>query len=135
MKEVLVLLCLFSLSSANQMKFESNLSKIPNLSSSDIQRHDRYNACDPSQCQFCCLSIDVCGSQFQCQNTEMLHRIFFYSFIVLAIIIFTSFAIKLYYTDGLPPHNENDKHDERILEILISNFLKFKANRDKFKYE
>jgi hypothetical protein len=97
------------------------------FSSSNISR------CIPENCEFCCLSMNFCGSQQQCQNSSYTVNIFKGMFISVIIFLITILIHKVYTTDPTPEHIDDDKIDEKTLNLLISLFMHNRDNRRKFK--
>ena len=91
------------------------------------------NKCKEENCEFCCLSLNFCGSKDQCENSYTTMNILRILFVTICVIL-TSFLIyKIYITDSEPEHGEEDKIDDNTLNLLIGLFIQNRDNRRKFK--
>ena len=91
------------------------------------------NKCKQENCEFCCLSLNFCGSKEQCENSNVTMNILQVMFMIVCLIL-TSFLIyKIYITDAEPEHGEEDKIDDNTLNLLIGLFIQNRDNRRKFK--
>ena len=89
------------------------------------------NKCQEENCEFCCLSLNTCGSREQCENSNFALNILKFMFIFLCAILMTFLIYKIYITDPEPAHSESDKIDENtlndfglVLGIGYFNFIK-----------
>jgi hypothetical protein len=91
------------------------------------------NQCNIENCEYCCLSLNFCGSKEQCENSKFTQNIlkiifYFVCFILMAFIIY-----KIYITDSHPKQEDYEKIDDQSLNILIGLFIQNKENRRKMK--
>ena len=91
------------------------------------------NKCMPENCEFCCLSLNFCGSKQQCENSYYTMNIFRVMFITVTVILVTLLIYKIYITDSDPEHTDEDKIEEKSLNLLIGLFMHNRENRRKFK--
>lgn len=91
------------------------------------------NKCQQENCEFCCLSLNFCGSKEQCENSNTTMNILRILFVTVCIILISFLAYKIYITDSEPEHGEEDKIDDNTLNLLIGLFIQNRDNRRKFK--
>lgn len=91
------------------------------------------NKCDAENCEYCCLSLNFCGSKEQCQNSNYTMNILRILFFSVCGILFIFLAYKIYITDSEPEHQDEDKVDDNTLNLLIGLFIQNRENRRKFK--
>jgi hypothetical protein len=91
------------------------------------------NKCVAENCQYCCLSLNFCGSKQQCENSYFTMNLFKILFITICIILLSFLCYKIYITDAEPEQQEEDKVNEKTLGLLISLFIHNRENRRKFK--
>ena len=91
------------------------------------------NKCQEENCKFCCLSLNYCGTQQQCENSNFTMNIFKFLFLSVVIILVTFLIYKIYITDAEPEHTDEDKIDDNMLSLLIGLFIQNRENRRKFK--
>ena len=91
------------------------------------------NKCKEENCEFCCLSLNFCGSKEQCENSHTTMNILRVLFISVCVILFSFLLYKIYITDPEPEHGEEDKIDDNTLNLLIGLFIQNRDNRRKFK--
>lgn len=91
------------------------------------------NKCKEENCEFCCLSLNFCGSKHQCENSNTTLNILRIMFITVAVILLSFLIYKIYITDSEPEHGEEDKIDDNTLNLLIGLFIQNRDNRRKFK--
>lgn len=90
--------------------------------------------CSNKQCKFCCLSnIEVCGNEFQCMKVNDFMRYNNILFYLLLFIVSFLMVVKLCSSQGLPPNDENEKLDDKTLNIYYNLFIHNETNRRKFK--
>lgn len=94
---------------------------------------NQINQCHEENCQFCCLATNVCGSQAQCENYKITNLIMKISFGVVAAVLFLFMIYKIYITDPEPENNDDDKIDDKTLNMLIELFKQNRDNKKKFK--
>jgi hypothetical protein len=91
------------------------------------------NKCREENCEFCCLSLNFCGSKEQCENSNTTMNILKIVFITVCVILTSFLLYKIYITDSEPEHGEEDKIDDNTLNLLIGLFIQNRDNRRKFK--
>jgi hypothetical protein len=91
------------------------------------------NKCREENCEFCCLSLNFCGSKEQCENSNTTMNILKILFITVCVILTSFLLYKIYITDSEPEHGEEDKIDDNTLNLLIGLFIQNRDNRRKFK--
>ena len=91
------------------------------------------NKCKEENCEFCCLSLNFCGSKQQCENSNSTMNILRIMFISVVVILTSFLLYKIYITDSEPEHGEEDKIDDNTLNLLIGLFIQNRDNRRKFK--
>jgi hypothetical protein len=91
------------------------------------------NKCKEENCEFCCLSLNFCGSKEQCENSNITMNILKILFISVCVILISFLLYKIYITDSEPEHGEEDKIDDNTLNLLIGLFIQNRDNRRKFK--
>jgi len=91
------------------------------------------NKCVKENCQYCCLSLNFCGSKQQCENSEKTMNILKIMFITICIILFTFLIYKIWITDPESEHTEADKIQDGALNLLIGMFIYNRENRRKFR--
>lgn len=91
------------------------------------------NKCKEENCEFCCLSLNFCGSKQQCENSNTTMNILRILFISICVILTSFLLYKIYITDPEPEHGEEDKIDDNTLNLLIGLFIQNRDNRRKFK--
>jgi hypothetical protein len=91
------------------------------------------NKCVEDNCQYCCLSLNLCGSKQQCDNSKTTLAILKILFATVCAILLIFLIYKLYITDTEPEHSEKDKIDDQTLSVLVSLFLQSRDNKRKFK--
>ena len=91
------------------------------------------NKCQADNCEFCCLSLNFCGSKEQCENSNTTMNILRILFVTVCIILISFLIFKIYITDSEPEHGEEDKIDDNTLNLLIGLFIQNRDNRRKFK--
>jgi hypothetical protein len=89
--------------------------------------------CIPENCEYCCLSLHMCGTKSQCEGSEFTTKIFHFMFLALTSVLISFLIYKIYMTDAQPEHTDDDKIDEKSLNMLISLFMHNRENRKKFK--
>ena len=95
--------------------------------------NDSMNQCKQENCEFCCLSLNFCGSKEQCENSKYTLNILRIIFFVVCLIIFSFLIYKIYITDSRPKQEDYEKIDDKSLNILIGLFIQNKENRRKMK--
>lgn len=91
------------------------------------------NKCVKENCQYCCLSLNFCGSKEQCENTQKTTNIFKIIFMTIATILFIFLLYKIYITDPESEHTDSDRMQDSFLHLMITIFLQSKENSEKFK--
>jgi hypothetical protein len=91
------------------------------------------NKCHEENCQYCCLSLNFCGSKEQCENSNHTMNILKIMFFSLCTILISCLIYKIYITDSEPEHQDEDKIDDNTLNLLIGLFIQNRENRRKFK--
>jgi hypothetical protein len=91
------------------------------------------NKCVAENCEFCCLNFNFCGSREQCEQSDYTMNIFRLMFLCVCSVLITFLVYKVYMTDPEPEHTDDDKIDEKSLNMLISLFMHNRENRKKFK--
>jgi len=91
------------------------------------------NKCIKENCQYCCLSLNFCGSKQQCENSEKTMNIFNIMFITISVVLLTFLIYKIWITDPENEHTESDKIQDGALNLLIGMFIWNRENRRKFK--
>jgi hypothetical protein len=91
------------------------------------------NKCVEENCEFCCLSLNFCGSKEQCENSNFTQSILKIMFFSLCFLLAIFLIYKIYITDPEPEHQEEDKVEEKTLNFLIGMFIHNRENRRKFK--
>ena len=91
------------------------------------------NKCHAENCQYCCLSLNFCGSKEQCENSNYTMNILRILFFTLCTILVSCLIYKIYITDSEPEHQDEDKVDDNTLNLLIGLFIQNRENRRKFK--
>jgi hypothetical protein len=89
--------------------------------------------CVPENCDYCCLSLNHCGTKEQCESVEYTSNIFKIMFLCVCSILLSFLVYKIYITNPEPEHTDDDKIDERSLNTLIGLFMHNRDNRKKFK--
>ena len=90
------------------------------------------NKCIEDNCEFCCLSLNFCGSKQECENSNKTMTVLKSIFISISIILISFLIYKIYITDPEPEHGEEDKIDDKTLNMLIEIFKQNRDNRRKF---
>ena len=98
-----------------------------------IVNPNKANQCLEENCQYCCLSTNVCGSKEQCENSKITNLIMKISFGIVSSILFFFVVYKIYITDAEPENNDDDKIDDKTLNMLIELFKQNRDNKKKFK--
>lgn len=91
------------------------------------------NTCKEENCEFCCLSINICGSKDQCENKEDLKQKLKIVFHLILFIVFLFICYKVYITEGRQEQKESEKIDDKTLNFLIKLFMNNKEHKIKFK--
>lgn len=91
------------------------------------------NKCVEENCEFCCLSLNFCGSKQQCENSNYTMNILKIMFVSVCILLGCFLVYKIYITDPEPEHQDEDKIEEKTLNFLIGMFIHNRENRRKFK--
>ncbi len=91
------------------------------------------NKCHEENCQYCCLSLNYCGSKKQCENSHYTMNILKAIFYFICGILGCTLIYKIYITDSLPEHTDENKIDDNTLNLLIGLFIQNRDNRKKFK--
>ena len=91
------------------------------------------NQCIVENCEYCCLSLNFCGSKEQCENSKFTQNILKIIFYFVCFILLTFIIYKIYITDSHPKQEDYDKIDDQSLNILIGLFIQNKENRRKMK--
>jgi len=91
------------------------------------------NKCAKENCQYCCLSLNFCGSKQQCENSEKTMNLLKIMFILISVILLTFLIYKIIITDPESEHTESDKIQDGALNLLIGMFIYNRENRKKFK--
>lgn len=91
------------------------------------------NQCKSENCEFCCLSLNYCGSREQCENTQYTQNILKILFYCISFILISFLIYKIYITDSRPKQEDYEKIDDQSLNILIGLFIQNKENRRKMK--
>jgi hypothetical protein len=91
------------------------------------------NKCVKENCQYCCLSLNFCGSKEQCENSEKTMNILKIMFISITILLMVFLIYKIYITDPENEHTDSDKLNDNALNLLIALFINNRENRRKFK--
>lgn len=91
------------------------------------------NKCVKENCQYCCLSLNFCGSKQQCENSEKTMNILRIMFITISVVLVTFLIYKIWITDPESEHTESDKIQDGALNLLIGMFIYNRENRRKFK--
>jgi hypothetical protein len=89
--------------------------------------------CNPEDCEFCCLSITHCGTKEQCETSEYTSNVFKILFLCVCSVLISFLVYKIYITNPEPEHTDDDKIDEKSLNMLIGLFMHNRENRKKFK--
>jgi len=98
-----------------------------------VLTYDSMNQCKQENCEFCCLSLNFCGSKEQCENSKNTLNILRIIFFVVCLIIISFLLYKIYITDSRPKQEDYEKIDDKSLNILIGLFIQNKENRRKMK--
>jgi hypothetical protein len=91
------------------------------------------NKCHAENCEFCCLSLNYCGTKQQCENSYYTMNILKILFMTISSILVLFLIYKIYITDSEPEHQEEDKIDDHTLNLLIGLFIQNRDNRRKIK--
>ena len=91
------------------------------------------NKCVKENCQYCCLSLNFCGSKQQCENSEKTMNILKIMFITISFVLLTFLIYKIWITHPESEHTESDKIQDGALNLLIGMFIYNRENRRKFK--
>jgi hypothetical protein len=91
------------------------------------------NRCIPENCEFCCLSLNFCGTKEQCESSGYMMNIFRIMFLCVCSVLLSFLVYKIFITDSEPEHTDDDKIEEKSLNMLISIFMHNRENRKKFK--
>jgi hypothetical protein len=91
------------------------------------------NNCKSENCEFCCLSLNFCGSKKQCEKTSQMLSILRILFFIVCFVLISFLIYKIYITDGLPEQLEFQKIGETQMNNLIGVFMQNKENRKKMK--
>jgi hypothetical protein len=91
-------------------------------------------SCNNKQCKFCCLNhFFLCGNEFQCMKVNDITN---YNKILSYLLIFLITVLTIYKissSQGHPPNDENDKLDDKTLNIYYNLFIHNEINRRRFK--
>ncbi len=90
--------------------------------------------CSKENCQYCCLSLNFCGSKKQCENSENTMNILKIMFFSISFILLLFLIYKIWITDPESEHTESDKIQDGALNLLIGLFIYNRENRRKFRY-
>lgn len=91
------------------------------------------NKCLKENCEYCCLSLNFCGSKQQCENSQKTMQFLRCVFLSISIVLLTFLIYKIWITDPESEHTESDKIQEGALTLLIGMFIYNRDNRRKFK--
>ena len=91
------------------------------------------NKCIADNCQYCCLSLNICGSKEQCENSNKTTNILKIIFFLFSLFLVLFLVFKIYITDPENEHTDSDKINDNALNLLISLYIHNKENREKFK--
>jgi hypothetical protein len=130
---------LYKLESVMEDVDESKFSKINFIEKSKFYFRKIFsndyslNQCKSENCEFCCLSLNFCGSKEQCENTQYIQNILRIIFYLISFILISFLIYKIYITDSRPKQEDYEKIDDQSLNILIGLFIQNKENRKKMK--